>query len=129
MKNEDRILELLAETLQRIDQHNEQIKIQGERLDRLIDEMSLQRELAGLQREEMSLQREEINTQREIMLAMLKKMQRHDDRLDKHEDSIDKLRERSELMQQSALEQQKAYREMTELLLFHNTALRAKNIL
>ena len=62
-------------------------------------------------------------------MAMLKKIQQHDSRLDRHEDGIDKLRERTELMRESAWEQQKAYREMTELLLFHNTALRAKNIL
>jgi len=150
MKNEDRILELLAETLQRIDRHNEQIRIQGERLDRLIEEMSLERELAGLQREEMSLQREEMKLQREEMnlyrrdmslqreemknqqeatLILLRKMQQHDDRLDRHENGIDQMKERTKLMQESALEQQKGYREMTELLMFHNKALREKNIL
>lgn len=136
MKNEDRILELLAETLQRIDQHNEQIRRQGERLDGLIEEMKLQREGTTLQQETMKLQQDETNfqrgeisTQREVMLALLKKVQQHDDRLDRHSGSISALRERTEEMHQSALEQQKAYREMTELLMFHNKALREKNIL
>lgn len=129
MKNEDRILELLAETLQRIDQHNEQIKLQGERLDRLIEEMKLQREGMKLQGEEMKLQQESMILQLDVNRALLTKIQQHDERLDRHADGIDLLRERSELMRQTALEQQKAYRDSTELLMFHNKALREKGLL
>ena len=143
MKNEDRILELLAETLQRIDQHSEQFvrvqeemklqreeaKLQQEQMKSQQEQMKSQQEEMKLQQEEMKFQRGEISTQREVMLALLKKIQQHDDRLDRHSGSLSALRERTEAIHQSALEQQKAYREMTELLMFHNKALREKNIL
>lgn len=87
MKNEERILELLAETLQRIDRHSELIQL-------LVD-----------------------------------KLQQNDKHLSRHEEAFGSLRERTEEMHQSALEQQKAYQAMTELLLHHNRILTAKGIL
>lgn len=115
MKNEDRILELLAETRQRMDQYRARFDKWQEEIRRL--------------REEMKVQQETMQPQLDVNSALMIKMQQHDSRLTKHEDGIDKLIERADLLRESALEQQKAYREMTELLLFHNTALRAKNIL
>lgn len=108
MKNENRILELLAETLQRIDRHNEEIT----RLNKKFD----------LHSEQFERQQEEIG-------AIIGQIQKHQERLDRHGEAFGSLRERTEAIHQSALEQQKAYQAMTELLMYHNRALAAKGIL
>lgn len=105
MKNEERVLELLAETLQRIDRHSEQF-----------------------------------DRHNELIQLIVNKLQEHDRRLDHQEDALIALKERTddalvglkertEAIQQSSLEQQQAYRAMTELLMHHNRILREKNIL
>ncbi|MBD2751351.1 hypothetical protein [Spirosoma validum] len=101
MKNEERILELLAETLQRIDRHSEQIERHSEQFDR----------------------------HSELIQLIVNKLQENDKRLDKHEDALVGLKERTETMHQSSLEQQQTYRAMTELLMHHNRILSAKGIL
>lgn len=108
MKNEERILELLAETLQRIDRHNEEIA----RLNKKFDQHA----------EHLERQQEEIG-------AVISQIQNHQKRLDRHGEAFGSLRERTEAIHQSALEQQKAYQAMTELLMYHNRALAAKGIL
>jgi len=115
MKNEERILELLAETLQRIDRHSEQF-------DRMIEQMNAQREQMGLQREQMGLQREQMH----ILIATI---QQHDERLEQHAEALGTLRDRTEDMHQSSLEQVKAYQAITELVMYHNRALAAKGII
>ena len=115
MKNEERILELLAETLQRIDRHSEIIE---------------------RQQEEIKQQGKHMDEQREQIRMMIAQMQKHQERLEKNDEAfvraygaIGDLKERTEAIQQSSLEQQKAYQAMTELLMHHNYALREKGIL
>ncbi len=94
MKNEEQILELLAETLQRIDRHSEQF-----------------------------------DRHSELIQLMVNKLQEHDKRLDQHEEALNVLRERTEEMHQTSLEQVKAYQAITELVMHHNRILTAKGIL
>jgi hypothetical protein len=94
MKNEERILELLAETLQRIDRHSELIE-----------------------------------RQQDEIAVILAQIQKHQERLDRHGEGLGALRERTEAIHQSSLEQVKAYQSITELLMHHNRALAAKGIL
>ena len=67
MKNDDRILELLAETLQRMDRYSE-------RFDKWQQEMKQLRE-------EMKLQQETMQLQLGVNSALLAKIQQHDNRL------------------------------------------------
>ncbi len=129
MKNEDRILELLAETLQRMDQQNERMDQQNERFEQQNERFERWQMEMKLLREEMNIQQENTKLQLEIALASMKKIQQHDDRLDRQEEGILAIRERTELMRLTALEQQQAYRDISELLMFHNKALREKNLL
>ena len=108
MKNENRIIELLIEALQRIDRHSEQFDRHSEQFDR---------------------QYEQLNRHSELIRLVVDKVQNHEDRLDRHGEALGALRERTEEMHQSSLEQQKAYRAMTELIMHHNRALTAKGIL
>lgn len=114
MKNEERILELLVETLQRIDRHHEEI----ERLNKKFDRHS----------EQFDQQSDQLKRHSELMLMIVNKLQVHDEHLDKHTEALSALRERTEVMHQSSLEQQQAYRAMTELLMHHNRILTAKGI-
>ena len=77
MKNEDRILESLAETLQRMEQHSE-------RFDKWQEEMKRLREDMRVQQEAMKFQQEAMRLQLDINTALMTKMQQHDDRLDRH---------------------------------------------
>lgn len=77
-----------------------------------------------------------MDEQREQIRMMIAQMQKHQERLEKHDEAfvsayraIGDLKERTEAIQQSSLEQQKAYQAMTELLMHHNYALREKGIL
>ena len=115
MTNEGRILELIVETLQRIDRHSEEI----ERLNKKFDQHS----------ETMERQQEEIERQQDEIAVVLTQIQRHQDRLDKHGEAFGALRERTEAIHQSSLEQVKTYQALTELIMHHNRALTAKWIL
>ncbi|GAB4012349.1 hypothetical protein GCM10028808_28190 [Spirosoma migulaei] len=115
MKNEDRIIELLAETLQRIDRHNEEIARVNKKFD--------------LHSEQFEQNFEQLEHQQEQIGAIIGQIQKHQERLDRHGEAFGSLRERTEAIHQSALEQQKAYQAMTELLMHHNRALVAKGIL
>lgn len=108
MKNEERIIELLIETLQRIDRHQAEIERLNEKFNR---------------------HSEQFDRHSELIQLVVDKIQNHDDRLDRHGEAFGALRERTEEMHQTALEQQQAYRAMTELLMHHNRALSAKGIL
>ena len=81
MKNEERILELLAEALQRIDRHSEQLELQNKSLE----------------------------LQLTVIRTLMLQNQKHQERLDQHADALGAPRERTEVMHQTSLEQQKAY--------------------
>lgn len=108
MKNEERIIELLIETLQRIDRHQAEIERINEKFNR---------------------HSEVIEHQQGDIRVLIAQIQKHQERLDRHGEAFGALRERTEEMHQTALEQQKAYQAMTELLMHHNRALSAKGIL
>lgn len=115
MKNEERILELLAETLHRMDRRDAEIERIWKRLETL--DQKTDRAIEVLDR-----QQEEIN----VLIAQILK---HQERLDRHGEAFGNLRERTEAIHQSSLEQQKAYQAITELVMYHNRALAAKGFL
>lgn len=136
MKNEERILELLAETLQRIDRHSEQfdrleaeIKQINERIVKQQDQLDRQQDQLSYQQDQLSYHQTQIDEKREQMWALIAQIQKDQGRLGHHEDALVALKERAEAMHQSSLEQQQAYRAMTELLMHHNRILTAKGIL
>ncbi|UFH53917.1 hypothetical protein [Spirosoma sp. KNUC1025] len=136
MKNEERILELLAETLQRIDRHSEQfdrleaeIKLINERIERQQNLFDRQQEQLSHQQEQLGYQQEQIDEKREQMWTLISQIQKHQEHLGHDDDALAGLRERTEAMHQSSPEQQQAYRAMTELLMHHNRILSAKGIL
>lgn len=122
MKNEERILELLSETLQRIDRHSEQF-------ERLEEENKRINERIERIEERMENQQEQIGEKREQMWTLIAQIQKHQERLDQQGDALIALKKRDEVIHQSSLEQQKAYQAMTELLMHHNRILTAKGIL
>ena len=65
----------------------------------------------------------------EKIKALIAQIQEEQANLDQYGEFFGDLRERTEFIRQSALEQQKAYQTMTELLMHHNRALAAKGIL
>ena len=101
MKNEERIFELLAETLQRIDRYSEIIELHSKSIE---------------------LQLTAIST-------LMEQAQKYRERSDQHSEAINTLGERTEVMHQTSLEQQKAYQAMTELLLHYNRVLTDKGML
>ena len=122
MKNEERILELLAETLQRIDRHNAEIERIWKRLESSDQKTDRHIVLIEQQGERIERQQDEID-------ILIGEIQKHQERLDRHGEAFGALRDRTEQMHQSALEQQKAYQAMTELLMHHNRALVARGII
>lgn len=133
MKNEDRILELMTEALQRIDRHSEQFdRVQNE-LQRMSEKFDQQQQEYRQQQEEYRRQwqeeQERWQEQLQVNRLLLNKVQRHDDRLDDHRDALSALRERTEVIHQSSLEQVNTYRELTQLVITHHRALLDRNIL
>ena len=59
----------------------------------------------------------------------MEQAQKYRERLDQHSEAINTLGERTEVMHQTSLEQQKAYQAMPELLLHHNRAFTDKGML
>lgn len=122
MKNEERIIELLIETLQRIDRHQAEI-------ERLNEKFNRHSEQFDRHSEHFDRHSEQFDRHSELIRLVVDKLQNHEERLDRHGEAFGALRERTEEMHQTALEQQKAYQAMTELLMHHNRALTAKGIL
>lgn len=112
-------MELLAETLQRINQHNARLEKSQEELN------SLRQEQQRQWTEQQSRWDEQIAVNR----ALLTKVQQHDQQSDNHAKDINALQERTEYIHQSALAQQKAYQDMSQLLLMHHQALPDKGLL
>ena len=106
-------MQLIAELLQRIDRHSEEFDRINERRNGRVEN-------------------QQIDKRREQTRTLMAQMQNHQKDLDQHEEAfgdLQQLRERTEVIKQSSLEQQKAYQAMTELLMHHNRALVAKGIL
>ncbi len=120
--SEERILELLAETLQRMDRRDAEIQSIWKRLELLDQKTDRTIELIEQQGERIDRQQDEIN-------MLIAQMLKHQERLDRHGEAFGNLRERTEAIHQSSLEQQKAYQAITELVMYHNRALAAKGIL
>jgi chromosome segregation ATPase len=122
MKNEERILELIAETLRSIDRHSEQF-------ERLEAEVKRINERLDRHQDQLDYKQEQIDEKREQIWTVLRLMQQHQERLDQHESVLVTLKDRDEAMHQSLLEQAQAYRAMTELIMHHNQILRDKGAL
>ncbi|WP_266368435.1 hypothetical protein [Tellurirhabdus rosea] len=143
MKNEDRILELLAETLQRIDiqqkrleemsqeqkQHNLRLEQQGRSLEQQGRSLKQQGQSLEQQAHLLSMQQENSNMLVSELQLHREKLEKYGDGLGTHNEAIAELMSRSEAMHLTSLEQQEAYRAMTQLLMKHHQALLDKNIL
>ncbi|MBD2702998.1 hypothetical protein IC229_20295 [Spirosoma sp. BT702] len=129
MKNEERILELIAETLRSIDRHSEQFERLEAEVKQINERLDRHQQQFDRQQEQLEYNQEQIDEKREQIWTVLRMMEKQQKRLDNHGIAIESLQERTEFIHQSSLEQVKAYRTMTELLMHQNQILRDKGIL
>lgn len=136
MKNEERIIELLIETLQKVDQHQEVIKAHVQQWKEQIKRWDEQSEHWNVQNERWNEQNDRWNEQRENNIQKMEAIRLQMTEIQKlnagltRNDLIDQEQSRRiEMLHQTWLDEQQVIRGMLDLLMAQNKALKDNNLL